>query len=280
MIAKSKRILSPEKYKRQLFYNLYLKAPTQFAAITDFIYSCSFQHAMPEEPFMLVSLEEAKAKKLASVLNNETCTKILNWLSSHKEGTESEIAKKLKLPLSTVHYNLKQLVEAKLVIADEYHYSEKGREVNHYKLANKYIIIAPQEEQGGFLDKLKQFIPAALIVAGTGVVLKALNLLTGTTGSSKSTVNTIEPASMERAMPEGGAMLKSFAMEESAMVADMALAEAPASLPPPPAPPQLCEFIPATQEPFFSNTLIITFVVGGLFAIFLIALFTYLRKKK
>jgi DNA-binding transcriptional ArsR family regulator len=266
--------------QKTIVYNLYLKLQRSSQPSPILYIPALFNTPCQKNPSCLSSLEEAKAKKLASVLNNETCTKILNWLSSHKEGTESEIAKKLKLPLSTVHYNLKQLVEAKLVIADEYHYSEKGREVNHYKLANKYIIIAPQEEQGGFLDKLKQFIPAALIVAGTGVVLKALNLLTGTTGSSKSTVNTIEPASMERAMPEGGAMLKSFAMEESAMVADMALAEAPASLPPPPAPPQLCEFIPATQEPFISNTLIITFVVGGLFAIFLIALFTYLRKKK
>ena len=113
---------------------------------------------MGKESFMLVSLKGDKAKKLAQVMSNPTCTRILEYLAG-KDATESQIAKELNVPLSTVHYNLQQLVEAKLVIVDEFHYSEKGREVNHYKLANKYIIIAPQEDDPSFLQHLKKFIP-------------------------------------------------------------------------------------------------------------------------
>jgi DNA-binding transcriptional ArsR family regulator len=115
-----------------------------------------------EESFLLVSLKENKAKKLANVINNETCRKILDFLANNTGATESEIAKKTKLPISTVHYNLKLLEESKLVFADEYHYSEKGKEVNHYKLANKYIIIAPDESTTA-LEKIRKFLPLTII---------------------------------------------------------------------------------------------------------------------
>jgi predicted ArsR family transcriptional regulator len=136
---------------------------------------------MAKESFMLVSLREDKAKKLAQVISNPTCTKILNYLAG-KDATESQVAKDLGIPLSTVHYNLQQLVDAKLVIAEEFHYSEKGREVNHYKLANKYIIIAPQEDDS-FLQHIRKYIPAAIIVAVTGMALKIMQLFSGTAES-------------------------------------------------------------------------------------------------
>ncbi len=125
--------------------------------------------AKKEQKFMLVSLEEDKAKKLAQVISNETCRKILDHLTG-KEATETELSKELNLPISTVHYNLKQLAESGLVLADEYHYSKKGREVMHYSLANKYIIIAPKTA-----DKVPSFrniLPVTLIIAGSVAFLK------------------------------------------------------------------------------------------------------------
>ncbi len=118
---------------------------------------------MKKEAFMLVSLKEQKAKKIAQVISSPTCRKILDYLAN-KEATETEIAKALNIPLSTVHYNLNHLKEAKLVEANEFHYSSKGKEVDHYKLANKYIIISPKEEYD-FIEKLKTLIPTALILA-------------------------------------------------------------------------------------------------------------------
>lgn len=139
------------------------------------------------DPFMLVSLNEEKAKRLAQVLSNPTATRILEYLTK-REATETEISKALKIPLSTVHYNLKQLTEARLVIADEFHYSEKGREVNHYKIANKYIIIAPEEDKEGFLDRLKRFVPAAAIVIGAAVVIKLAQFFAQQPTSAKEAV--------------------------------------------------------------------------------------------
>ncbi len=124
---------------------------------------------MTKEKFLLVSLSENKAKQLSQTIANKTCRKILNYLADN-EATESELAEKLDISISTVHYNLKQLQKAGLIIAEEYHYSKKGKEVNHYKLANKYIIIAPKSTYG-IKEKLRSVLPVALIVAaGTAFI--------------------------------------------------------------------------------------------------------------
>ena len=57
-----------------------------------------------------------------------------------------------------------------LVVVDEFHYSPKGKEVNHYKLANKYIIIAPKSTYG-IREKLKNILPmVGLSIVATGFV--------------------------------------------------------------------------------------------------------------
>jgi len=124
---------------------------------------------MSKEKFVLVSLKENKAKQLAQIIANESCRKILDYLAE-KEATETELAEKLNIPISTVHYNLKHLIEGGLITAEEFHYSEKGKEVNHYKLANKYIIIAPKTTFG-IKEKLKTVLPVALLIAaGAGFI--------------------------------------------------------------------------------------------------------------
>lgn len=125
-----------------------------------------------DNTFLLLSLEEDKAKKLANVISSEACRRILDFLTQ-KEATETEVAKGLNIPISTVHYNLKQLLEAGLVKADEFHYSPKGREVNHYSLANKYIIIAPKTTEG-LAVKLRRILPVCAVVAATGIAIQII----------------------------------------------------------------------------------------------------------
>lgn len=126
---------------------------------------------MAKNNFLLVDLNEAKTKKLAETITSDTSRKILNELAGKEEDTEASLAKSLNIPISTVHYHLQKLREAKLIKADEFHYSPKGREVNHYKLANKYIIIAPQKVSG-LRQALKNVLPAGLIALGISAVIK------------------------------------------------------------------------------------------------------------
>jgi DNA-binding transcriptional ArsR family regulator len=136
-----------------------------------------------KKSFLLVSLKENKAKKLAEVISNKTCRKILDYLAEKKDATESDMAKDLKIPISTVHYNMKALLTARLVKCDEYHYSSKGKEVNHYRLANQYVIIAPEGEKALIREKLKSIIPTALIMGFAAGVIK---LFSGAFGAAKT----------------------------------------------------------------------------------------------
>src|SRR3989344_4911897 len=127
---------------------------------------------MAKSKFLLVSLQEDQAKKLAQVLSNDTSRKIIDHLSD-KEDTEANIAKALGLPISTVHYNLSLLVSGALVDAGEFHYSAKGREVKHYKLANQYILIAPKSTFG-LKERLKGLLPAVGVLGGVSLALRWL----------------------------------------------------------------------------------------------------------
>lgn len=126
---------------------------------------------MADESFLMVSLEEEKSKKLAQVLSNDTSRKILDILSKEDMMTETQVAKKLDIPLSTAHYNLGLLVKSDLVNDNHFTYSEKGKKINHYQLSNKYVIIAPKKSSKIF-EKLKDFLPIVLISSFAALLLK------------------------------------------------------------------------------------------------------------
>ena len=121
------------------------------------------------EKFVLVSLEEEKAKKLAEAISNSTARKILDYLSEKEEAPATVIARHLRLPLTTVDYNIKNLKKAGLVEVEEFKWSEKGRQMDLYKVAKKFIVISPK---GTSVDpeKLKNLFSIA-IIAGLGSVL-------------------------------------------------------------------------------------------------------------
>lgn len=124
-----------------------------------------------KENFLLLSLDDTKAKKIANAVNNESGIKILNYLTDKDHATETQISEKLNLAISTVHYNLEQLQKAGLVEWEEAHFSQKGKKVKHYKLVSKYIIIAPREEKESFMQKLKTLFPAFLVsLLGSGLI--------------------------------------------------------------------------------------------------------------
>ncbi len=118
---------------------------------------------MKGKNFLLLSLEDEKAQKIAHILTNDSCKKILNFLAEN-QATETQISKELNIPLPTVHYNLKMLLDGQLILWDKYHYPEKGKQVKHYTIANKYIVIAPNTEKKSFFEKLKGIFPVYIII--------------------------------------------------------------------------------------------------------------------
>jgi len=142
-----------------------------FKPINNYLYARHLFFSMPKK-FVLVSLQEKKARRIAEVISNKTCRKMLDYMASVKDTTEGELSRKLRIPISTVHYNMKALMAAKLVKSDEYHYSEKGKEVSHYRLANQYVIIAPAEEKQALREKLKSLLPVALVAGFSAALIR------------------------------------------------------------------------------------------------------------
>ena len=212
---------------------------------------------MAQKNLILLSLEDDKIKKIANVVSNDSCRKILDYLST-KEATESELAEALQIPISTVHYNLQQLMDSGLLSAEEFHYSKKGREVNHYKLANKYIIIAPKKTKTlGLKQKLKSILPVALIAAG------AAGLIQFTTYFLKRTdLMMAKPAGAERTFEAA----KIVADE----AAEMAVEEAPVAA------AQAAEM--AVQAAPLWQNIALWFLIGALFALAVYSIWSFFKK--
>jgi len=123
---------------------------------------------MATEKFIMVSLEDEKAKELANVISNDTSRKILEFLSEH-DAAESDIAKKLKLPASTVHYNIQHLLKHHMIEIKDFYWSEKGNKVKVYSVAKKLIVIAPKSMK--IKTKLRSILPVALLsLAASGMI--------------------------------------------------------------------------------------------------------------
>ncbi|KHO44968.1 MAG: ArsR family transcriptional regulator [archaeon GW2011_AR3] len=231
-----------------------------------------FISGMAEESFMLVSLKENQAKKLAQVISNETSRKILDFLSQ-QESTESEISRALKMPISTVHYNLQHLVENKLVIAEEFHYSQKGKEMLHYKLANKLIIIAPATTDEGFMKKLKRLFPLGIITLAATAVIAIINQSSNIFFSALSRSSAgMDPIAAKEAAP----MLMAESTADVSATATAAQGAAATQ----------ADFAASTAQSvsspsFFSwNSIAVWFLVGAVFAIFMYFLLEKVRERK
>jgi len=117
---------------------------------------------MAEDKYMLISLDDEKAKSLADVLGNKTCKRIIDHLASHPEASVKDFSDFLKMPMNTVEYNVKKLVAADLVQKrTNFFWSKKGKKIVMYELSNKSIIIAPKNSDT--MSKLKSIFPAAIV---------------------------------------------------------------------------------------------------------------------
>ncbi len=185
---------------------------------------------MAEESFLLLSLKEEKSKKLAQVISNETSRKILDYMGTKgaKTVTETEIAKALGLAISTVHYNMQHLVKAGLVKADEFHYSVKGKEVNHYSLSNKMIIIAPSNSEK-FIEKLKKVLPVALVAVVAAGFIQVFSKFFGQQAFASGTSSGARLMAVQEAVQQSAVVDNAAAVAQAgAPAAEKVMAAAPA----------------------------------------------------
>lgn len=119
--------------------------------------------------YIMLNMEDEKSAKIAEILANKTCKKILSLLAD-KNASESDIARELGIAINTAEYNIKKLAEAGLIEKAEHWWSVKGRKIPIYKLANKYIVIAPKTSN----KTLKNFVPVVLLSGIAGLIIRYL----------------------------------------------------------------------------------------------------------
>ena len=210
---------------------------------------------MAKNNFLLLSLDDSKAKKVANIVSNDSCRKILDYLSGHETSTESELATELNIPISTIHYNLQQLIESDLIITEEFHYSKKGKEVSHYKLANKYIIITPKKVTG-IKEKLRSILPVGLAaIATAGIIQYASRYFPGRVPSN--TMLARAPAAMTEQAVGAGAPT----MEKAMPVAEEIITDRAVSL-----------------LPNLTTNIAFWFLIGAIFALGMYILISCLKK--
>ena len=115
-----------------------------------------------DKKYLLLSLDDKRLKNIAEVFGNKTSGKIIDFLSETKEASEKDISKKLNLPINTVEYNLKKMLQSGIIEESKsFFWSQKGRKIKMYKLSRKSIIISPKSSR--ISSEIKQILPIALI---------------------------------------------------------------------------------------------------------------------
>jgi DNA-binding transcriptional ArsR family regulator len=110
-------------------------------------------------------MDDERIKNLAGVLGNKTCENIIDYLEKNDEASASDISEALKLPLNTVDYNIKKLVESGVVEKKKkFFWSVKGKKIVTYGLSNKSIVISPKGSS--VASKMKSIVPGIL---GVGI---------------------------------------------------------------------------------------------------------------
>lgn len=124
---------------------------------------------------LMIDLDDPRTQKIADVMANATCKKILSLLAE-RELSESELAQELRSPLNTINYNMKKLVAAGLVETTRSLWSTKGRAVKVYRVSQKKIVISPRTLTKGVLPA---FLVALLATLGIRATFLSQNVYSG-----------------------------------------------------------------------------------------------------
>ncbi|MBU3913384.1 MAG: helix-turn-helix domain-containing protein [Nanoarchaeota archaeon] len=153
--------------------------------------------------YVLVSFDDERMKSISEVLGNASCKKILNLLAE-RNSSETDISRELGMPLNTVGYNVKKLVEAGLIERAEHFWSVKGKKIPVYRVSQKSIVISPRQKTKTALKLLP-----VLIVSGIAALL--IRFFSFSEKAMLSVNDKVAGASLESA-PSAGVNLASYSL--------------------------------------------------------------------
>ncbi len=124
-----------------------------------------------DEKLLILPLNDKNSKKISQIISNDTARNILEAIASEPLST-SELAEKLRIPLSTVQYNLDKLCDAGLVKVARTKYSEKMKQVKIYAPERKFVVIVPKKtNRKEVIAALKRYLTVIFFaVVGSGII--------------------------------------------------------------------------------------------------------------
>jgi DNA-binding transcriptional ArsR family regulator len=130
---------------------------------------------------------DEQAQKIARAMASQTANAVIQAFGSGPL-TSSEVARRMKIPITTASYHIDNLLAAGLLEVMETRWSEKGREVKVYGLANQVFIIAPPVSDLRSVLKKYTTLFGIVVLASIGLwsILPAVLPFDGVTPVSRS----------------------------------------------------------------------------------------------
>ena len=129
---------------------------------------------VPERKVIVLPFDE-DSKNIIKALNNETARRILEVVSEEPSSI-SQLSEKLSLPITTVYYNVKKLLDTGLIRVKYKDYSTKGREIEYYEPTRKIIVLLPEKiKTKEALQALKKYLLVVFVAtlsAGFGFIVE------------------------------------------------------------------------------------------------------------
>ncbi len=126
------------------------------------------ESASNDEKLLILPLGE-ESKKITQVISNDTARQIIELLADAPLSA-SDIAERLHVPLTTIVYNLENLQNVGLIKVERIKYSEKGREVKIFAPVRKLIVVVPERTDkktvAELLRKYMGVLLAAVLASG------------------------------------------------------------------------------------------------------------------
>jgi DNA-binding transcriptional ArsR family regulator len=214
-----------------------------------------------DEKLLILPLNDKNSKKISQIISNDTARNILEAIASEPLSA-SRIAEKLRIPLSTVQYNLEKLNDAGLVKVDRTKYSEKMKHMKIYAPQRKFVVIVPEKtSRGDVIATLKRYLTVIFFaVVGSGVIEFLTTKIKGPMGE------------VTRSIPEKGLPVIPSPTPMSV--------PSPVPTPMPMAPPEgILDIDTVLGFDFFAHPGL-WFLFGSLFVILVLFLIEYLGRKK
>ncbi len=135
---------------------------------------------MTGEEVLVLEPGDDRAKKIGKALSNASSSDILHLLGEG-EKTLSELSESLAQPITTVKYNVENLLDAGMIDIVRTRYSEKGRVVKVYGVRDQVVIVSPgRADVKSLLMKYASLFAliaiASLVLAGIAPLFSGMGL--------------------------------------------------------------------------------------------------------